>query len=57
MKTTWRYKNSTPNCNSLTGQDGVASCNRDISRATKGYKVNISVRIGGYQVTTWFTPR
>jgi hypothetical protein len=56
MNTTWNYKNSTPNCIGNTNQNGVAECNRDISKATEGFQVTIDVLIDGYSVTTSFTP-
>jgi len=57
MVTTWYYKTSTPQCQGITASNGVASCKRYISGATKGYRVNIVVKINGYSVTTWFTPQ
>jgi hypothetical protein len=57
MATTWHYKTTTSTCSGITGPSGVAQCSRDIGRATIGYQVNIDVVIGGYQVTTWFTPQ
>ena len=56
MITTWHYKTSTPQCQGITASNGLANCKRYISGATKGYRVNIVVKINGYSVTTWFTP-
>jgi hypothetical protein len=50
------YKTTTPSCQGLTSSTGVGSCKRGISRATKGYRVQVVVTINGYTVTTWFTP-
>jgi len=57
MGATWHYKTTTPSCGGTTDPGGVGSCSRDIGSATHGYQVNIDVSIGGYQVTTWFTPQ
>lgn len=56
MKAVWHYKTTTPSCSATTNTSGLASCKRYISRATKGYKVNIVVTINGKSVTTSFTP-
>jgi len=56
MKTVWHYKTSTPSCQGAIPSSGLASCKRYISRATKGYRVQVVVTINGYTVTTWFTP-
>lgn len=56
MKAVWHYKTTTPSCQGLTSSSGMASCKRYISRATKGYRVQVVVTINGYTVTTWFTP-
>jgi beta-lactamase superfamily II metal-dependent hydrolase len=58
MSSTWKYKSTTPTCNSgITGADGVASCGRQIGAATLGYTVNITASIGGYTASTSFTPQ
>ena len=57
MNTTWHYKTTVAHCSGTTGSDGVAQCGRNIGGATPGYRVNVDVEIGGYTVTTWFTPR
>jgi hypothetical protein len=58
MSSTWKYKSTTPTCNSgITGADGVASCSRQIGAATLGYTVNITASIGGYTASTSFTPQ
>jgi beta-lactamase superfamily II metal-dependent hydrolase len=57
MNSTWHYKTTTSYCDSgITGADGLASCERFISRATVGFTVNIDVSIEGYGVTTSITP-
>jgi len=57
---TWHYKTTTPVVTKYTGSTGVASCSRNIGRATKGYKVAISIRCtwkGQVKTcSTWFTP-
>lgn len=57
MTATWHYKTTTPTCTGTTGSTGVASCSRNIGTATLGYRVNITVVIGGNQATTWFIPQ
>lgn len=57
MKAVWHYKTSVPYCSGVTTSLGLASCTRYISGATKAYKVNVDVTIGGYTVTTSFTPQ
>jgi len=57
MNTTWHYKTTTSYCSGTTGSTGLASCSRNIGNATVGYTVNVDVAIGGYSVTTWFTPQ
>jgi len=61
MDTTWRYKTTSPDCDSNTGANGVAACTRDISDATIGYTVNIDVTFDfdgkTYTTTTSFTPK
>lgn len=56
MVATWHYKTTTPTCEGVTGSGGVASCTRDIGRATKGYRVDVVVAINGYTATTFFVP-
>ncbi len=56
MNTTWEYKGASSTCFGTTDSTGSASCGRDISRATKGYTVSVTVSIGDYSVTTSFTP-
>lgn len=56
MYSTWHYKTTTSYCDgNATDEGGIVSCTREISRATKGYQVNINVTIDGYSVTTAFT--
>lgn len=57
MSTTWHYKTTTSTCSGSTNASGMAQCSRSIGRATKGYRVNVDVEIGGHTVTTWFTPQ
>lgn len=57
MQTTWHFKSVTQVCNdSVTGADGVASCLRQIGRATVGYEVVVDVHIAGYTTQTSFIP-
>ncbi len=63
MRMTWFYKSTTSSCTGVTNSNGVASCTRDISRATYGYKVVLSVKFTNAKGTvlattsTSFTPR
>jgi hypothetical protein len=61
MNTSWHYKTTTSSCSGTSGTDGVASCTRDISRATSGYTVNIDVVFTyngqSYSGSTSFTPQ
>lgn len=57
MRTTWKFKTTTSYCNAITNSVGLARCTRNISGATKGFRVYVIVNVGGYMVTTWFTPR
>jgi hypothetical protein len=58
---TWHYKTTTPSDTSSSNSSGVASDSRDISRATKGYTVVITVTATFTGVTetdsTSFTPQ
>lgn len=57
MFTTWHFRTTISYCNDgVTNSDGIAYCQYYISGATSGFQVNIDVTIGGYSVTTWFTP-
>jgi hypothetical protein len=57
MQSTWHYKTTTAYCDSgVTGPGGVASCQRSIGGASAGYEVVIDVNIGGYSISTSFTP-
>jgi hypothetical protein len=56
MDTTWHYKTTTSHCSGTTNTNGIAHCSRSIGRATKGYRVNVDVKIAGHKITTWFTP-
>ena len=57
MQSTWHYKTTTAYCDSgVTGTGGVASCQRSIGGASAGYEVVIDVNIGGYSISTSFTP-
>ena len=57
MMTYWHYKSTTPSCSGSTQTTGVASCARDIGRATHGYTVQVDIEINGRAVQTWFTPQ
>lgn len=61
MNTSWHYKTTTSSCSGTSGNDGVASCTRDISRATSGYTVNIDVVFSyngqSYSGQASFTPQ
>lgn len=61
MKTTWNYKTTTSECSGTSGSDGVASCTRDISRASKGFTVVIeryfTYNGQSYSGSTSFTPQ
>ena len=63
MTATWHYKTTTSFCSGVTNAAGVASCTRRISRATKGYPVQVTRvfaptgRAALGTVTTGFTPR
>jgi hypothetical protein len=58
---TWHYKTTTPVVTRYTNSNGVATCTRAISRATKGYKVVINIKCSwsGQVVnrSTWFIPQ
>lgn len=57
------YKSTTSSCTGVTNSSGVASCTRDISRATYGYTVVLSVKFTNAKgatlgtTSTSFTPR
>ena len=57
----WHYKTTTPVVTRYTNSNGVATCTRAISRATKGYKVVINIKCSwsGQVVnrSTWFIPQ
>ena len=61
MDTAWHYKTTTSYCSGTTDGSGVASCSRDISRATIGYTVQIDVTFTWqgqtYTTSTSFTPQ
>lgn len=58
MTTTWNYRTTAPSCDTgATGGDGIASCTRDIGRASIGFRVDINVTLGGLTATTFFTPQ
>jgi hypothetical protein len=44
MTATWHYKTTTSACTAPTNSQGVASCTRDISRATSGRPVSVTLR-------------
>ena len=56
MTATWHYRTTSPTCEGVTDDNGMAQCSRSIGGATIGYQVNIDIQIDGYEVTTWFTP-
>lgn len=63
MRTIWHYKSTDSGCTGgPTDSNGVASCSRDISTATYGYRVNIDVDfiLSSGQIihtSTGFTPQ
>jgi hypothetical protein len=63
MQTAWHYKTTLSACAGVTGTNGIASCDRSISHATRGYTVEIDVSFvdaSGKVLTTTstgFTPR
>jgi len=61
MHTIWHYRTTTSYCDGTSGNDGVASCTRYISGATKGYYVSITVEFTyqeqSYYAYTGFTPQ
>ena len=57
ITTPWHYKRTTSYCSGITHVNGLAECTRYIGGASRGYQVNVDVEIGGYTVTTWFTPQ
>jgi hypothetical protein len=61
MHTVWHYMSSTATEDCVTGSDGIGRCSRNISRATKGYKVTVNVTItyqsSTYSTYTSFTPQ
>ncbi len=57
MKTTWHYQSATLACSAFTDEGGFALCSQTIGQQPSGYQVNVDVSIGGYKVTTWFTPQ
>ncbi len=57
MRAIWKFKTTTSTCFGLTNTSGLARCTRNISSATRGYRVYVNVNIGGYSTNTWFTPR
>ncbi len=61
MHTVWNYKTTTSSCDGVTGSDGLASCSRNIGRASLGYTVSIGVQVtyNGtlYTARTSFTPQ
>jgi hypothetical protein len=62
MDTTWHYKTTTSSCSGgPSGGDGRMSCTRDISTASSGYTVVISVVVHyqgqDFTTSTSFTPR
>lgn len=58
---TWHYKTTTPVTHATTNSKGVAHSTRFISRATKGYKVVVSIRATwkgqAKKCSTWFIPK
>jgi hypothetical protein len=60
MNTAWHYKTTTSGCSGITDSTGTASCSRDISSATAGYTVAVSVSFAynglTYSTQTSFTP-
>jgi len=60
MDTTWHYKSTDSRCDGVTDAQGIATCNREIGKATKGYTVKIDVVFTYegkiYRAQTSFTP-
>jgi len=60
MDTTWHYKSTDSYCDGITDVQGIATCNREIGRATKDYTVRIDVVFAyegkTYRAQTSFTP-
>jgi len=60
MDTTWHYKSTDSRCDGVTDAQGIATCNREIGKATKGYTVRIDVVFAyeekTYRAQTSFTP-
>ncbi len=60
MDATWRYKSTDSYCDGVTDAQGIAICNREIAKATKGYTVRIDVVFvyegKTYRAQTSFTP-
>ena len=61
MDTVWHYKTTDESCSGTTGNDGIASCSRDIGEATIGYRVVIDVTFTWqgktFTTQTSFTPQ
>ncbi len=62
LDTVWNYKTTMSACSGgPSAANGMASCARDISRATSGYTVTIDVTMTyqgkQYRATTSFTPQ
>ncbi|TAK33449.1 MAG: hypothetical protein EPO21_12790 [Chloroflexota bacterium] len=61
LRTVWQYKATTSACEGQTDIHGVASCARNIGRATIAFSVSVDATISyrgrAYSVTTFFTPR
>lgn len=62
MTAKWAYKTTVSYCTGVTNAAGVASCSRQISRATVGYPVRVTLTFAKAgqtlgTATTSFTPR
>lgn len=57
MLSSWHFSDRVSECDSgFTSTDGVAFCSRGIGNADIDFEVEIDVTLGGYTVTTSFTP-
>jgi hypothetical protein len=57
MDSVWHYKSTSSACtDAFINDEGIAACEKYISRASIGYTVEINVTIDDHLVTTSFTP-
>jgi hypothetical protein len=58
MGSEWRYKTTTVRCDAAVANgEGVAMCERGIGQASVGFRVEVTVEMGGHAVVTGFVPR